>query len=81
MGPWAANRRLGTSGPSLRQSTSALMGDPDPYPRVFQIQNAIPGSVRVSATGWLGAVGQKLTGSQVLVGPHVLGSSYKYSGY
>ena len=26
------------------------MGDPDPYPQVFQIQNGIPGSVRVSAT-------------------------------
>jgi len=35
---------------ALRQSMSALMGDPDPYPWVFQIQNAIPGSVRVSAT-------------------------------
>jgi hypothetical protein len=35
----------------VRQSTSALAGDPDPYPQVFQIQNAIPGSVQVSATG------------------------------
>jgi len=34
----------------VRLNTSALVGDPDPYPRVFQIQNAIPGSVRVSAT-------------------------------
>ena|SRR6267154_274187 len=34
----------------LRQSTSALVGDPDPYPRVFQVQNAIPGSAWVSAT-------------------------------
>src|SRR5882762_2317277 len=50
---------IGESGPVqlacafrvLRQSTSALMGDPDSYPRVFQIQNAIPGSVWVSATG------------------------------
>jgi len=25
-------------------------GDPDPYPWVFQIQNAIPGSMWVSAT-------------------------------
>jgi hypothetical protein len=65
----------------LRQSTSALVGDPDPYPWVFQIQNAIPGSVRVSATGWLGAVSQKLAGSRVLVGPQVLGSTYKYSVY
>ena len=32
-------------------STSALAGDLDPYPRVFQILNAIPGSVQVSATG------------------------------
>jgi len=29
----------------LRRSTSALVGDPDLYPWVFQIQNAIPGSV------------------------------------
>ena len=35
----------------IRLNTSALVGDPDPYPQVFQIQNAIPGSVRVSATG------------------------------
>jgi len=27
----------------LRQSMSALMGDPDPYPWVFQFQNAILG--------------------------------------
>ena len=60
---------------------SALMGDPDPYPQVFQIQNAIPGSVWVSATRQLGPVGQKLMGSQGLVGPHVFGSTYKYSGY
>ena len=37
--------------PRLRHFTSALAGDPDPYPRVFRIQNAIPGSARVSATG------------------------------
>jgi len=67
--------------PGLRQSMSALMGDLDLYPWVFQIQNAIPGSVQVSATRWLRAVSQKLTGSQVLVGPQVLGSTYKYSGY
>jgi len=35
----------------LRQSTSALVGTLDPYPQVFQIQDAIPGSVWVSATG------------------------------
>ena len=69
------------SGLRIRQSTSALAGDPDPYLRVFQIQNAIPGSVRVSPTGWLGAMSQKLVGSQVLVGPQVLGSTYKYSVY
>ena len=34
----------------LRQGMSALVGDPDPYPQVFQFQNAIIGSVRVSAT-------------------------------
>ena len=44
----------------VRLNTSALVGDPDPYPQVFQIQNAIPGSVWVSATGWLGAVSQNL---------------------
>jgi hypothetical protein len=65
----------------LRQSTSVLMGDPDPYPWVFQIQNALPGSMRVSATRWLRAASQKLVGSRVLVGPQVLGSTYKYSGY
>ena len=62
----------------VRLNTSALVGDPDPYPRVFQIQNAIPGSMQVSATRWLGAVSQKLVGSRVLVGPQVLGSTYKY---
>ena len=35
----------------IRLNTSALAGDPDPYPWVFQIQNAIPGSIWVSATG------------------------------
>ena len=44
--------QLGGATPArVRLNTSALAGDPDPYPRVFQIQNAIPGSVRVSATG------------------------------
>jgi len=40
---------------------SALMGDPDLYLWVFQFQNAIIGSVWVSATS------QKLVGSQVLI--------------
>ena len=66
---------------ALRQSTSALTSDLDPYPQVFQIPNAIPGSVRVSATRWLGAASQKLMGSQVLMGPQVLESTYKYSWY
>jgi hypothetical protein len=35
----------------LRQSMSALMGDPDPYPWVFQFQDAILESVWVSAIG------------------------------
>jgi hypothetical protein len=48
----------------LMQSTSALTGDLDPYPWVFQFWNAILGSVWVS-TGWLGATSQKLVGSQV----------------
>ena len=51
----------------LKQSTSALAGDPDPYPQVFQIPNAIPRYVQVSATRWLGATSQKLMGSQVLM--------------
>ena len=34
-------------GTSVRHFTSALAGDPDPYPQVFQVQNAIPGSVVV----------------------------------
>ena len=34
----------------VRQSTSALTGDLDPYTWVFQIPNAIPGSMQVSAT-------------------------------
>ncbi len=45
----------------LRQSMSALMGDPDLYLWVFQFQNAIIGSVWVSATS------QKLVGSRVLI--------------
>ena len=49
----------------LRLNTSALMGDLDPYPQVFQIYNAIPGSVRVSATsakpGQSGQSGQSWT--------------------
>jgi hypothetical protein len=65
----------------VRQSTSALAGDLDLYLWVFPIQNAIPGSVWVSATGWLAAMSQKLTGSQVLVGPWVPGSTHKYSVY
>src|SRR5882762_7709017 len=40
----------------LRQSMSALVGDPDPYPWVFQFQNAIIGSV------WVPATSQKLVG-------------------
>lgn len=32
----------------LMQSMSALTGDPDPYPEVFQFQNAIFGSMWVS---------------------------------
>ena len=36
---------------NIRQDMSALVGDLDLYPQVFQIQNAIPGSVWVSATG------------------------------
>ena len=60
---------------------SALMGDLDPYPQAFQIQNAIPGSMWVSATRRLRATSQKLMGSQVLVGPQVLESTYKYSVY
>ena len=51
----------------LRQSMSALTGDPHPYPQVFQFQNTILGSVQVSATGRLRATSQKLTGSQVLM--------------
>jgi len=39
----------------LWQSMSAIVGDLDPYPWVFQFQNAILGSVWVSATRWLGA--------------------------
>ena len=66
---------LDTRGYGSVSPMSALVGDPDPYPWVFQIQNAIPGSVRVSATGWLGAVSQKLMGQQVLE------STDKYSGY
>ena len=65
----------------LRQSTSALAGDPDPYLRVFQFQNTILGSMQVSATGWLGVVSQKLTGSQVPMGPQVLESTNKYLWY
>ena len=43
--------QLGGATPArVRLNTSALAGDPDPYPRVFQIQNAIPGFVWVSAT-------------------------------
>ena len=34
----------------LRQSTSALAGDPDPYPQVYSNEISIPGSVQVSAT-------------------------------
>ena len=42
--------RIGGTHPTrLRQSMSALMSDPDPYPWVFQFQNAIIGSVWVSA--------------------------------
>ena len=58
--------------PVLKQSMSALVGDLDLYPQVFQIQNAIPGSVWVLATGWLGAISQNLRGSQALVGSQVL---------
>ena len=65
----------------LRQSTSALAGDLDPYPQVFQIQNAIPGSVWVTATRWLRAMSQKLMGSWVPVGPQVLRNTYGYSVY
>ena len=43
--------QLGTCANLLGLSTSALAGDPDPYPWVFQILNAIPGSMQVSATG------------------------------
>ena len=80
---WVFRRGIGTESVwwKLRLNTSALAGDPDPYPRVFQIQNAIPGSVQVSATGWLGAVSQKLAGSRVLVGPHVLESTRVPHGY
>ena len=53
----------------IRQSMSALMGNPDPYPWVFQIENAIPRSVWVSATGWPRAMSQKHMGFQVPVGP------------
>jgi hypothetical protein len=35
-------------GKKIRQSTSALVGDLDPYPREFQIQNAIPGSANLT---------------------------------
>ena len=59
---------------AIRQSTSALVNDLDLYPWVFQIQNAIPGSVQVSATRWLGAMSQKLVSSRVLVGPQALES-------
>ena len=51
----------------LRQSMSALVGDQDLYPWVFQLQNAVIGSVWVSATRWLKATSQKLVGSWVLV--------------
>ena len=36
----------------LRKGTSALVGDLDPYPWAFQFQNAILGSMWVSATRW-----------------------------
>jgi hypothetical protein len=34
----------------LRHFTSALVGDPDPYSRVYLDEITIPGSVQVSAT-------------------------------
>jgi len=53
---------------------------PDPYPRVFQIQNALPGSVRFQPPGdsepWVENSRVSST-----VGSQVLGSTYKYSVY
>jgi hypothetical protein len=46
----------------LRLATSALVGDPDPYPRVFWVPNVTPGSVKILSHGSPGSVGQKPMG-------------------
>ena len=60
---------------------SALVGDPDPNPWVFNFLIAILGSAPVSATRRLGSVSQVPVNSQVPMSPHLLESTYKYSLY
>ena len=56
--------------PGVRLSISALVGDPDLNPRVYNFLVAI-----------LGSVSQVPVNSQVPMGPQILESTYKYSWY
>jgi hypothetical protein len=53
---------------TVRLSTSALAGDPDPYPRVFWAPNVTPGSVKIFSHGSPGAASQKPMGQWVPIG-------------
>ena len=53
---------------TLGLGTSALAGDPDPYPRVFWALNVTPRSVKILSHGSPGAASQKPMGQRVLTG-------------
>jgi gag-polypeptide of LTR copia-type len=52
----------------IRLGTSALVGNPDPYPRVFWAPNVTPGSVKIFSHGSPGAASQKPMGQRVPTG-------------
>ena len=62
----------------LRLGTSALAGDPDPYPWVFWAPNVTPRSVKILSHGSPRAVSQKPVGQQVPTG---IGPSTDLCGY
>ena len=64
----------------LRLSTSALAGDPDPYPQVFWALNVTPGSVKIFSHRSPGAMSQKPMGQWVPTGIFNDGSSQGLTG-
>ena len=62
----------------VRQSTSALVGDPDPYPRVYKLRKFKLRSAQVIDNGGLGSAGQVPAKKQVPASTCTRSRSYGY---